>query len=77
MSHVDQRSTINSATGKAEVTTQALDGHEMTDFSDNSHLLRDLPRYPAAAHRIHVQTDVDIQDEPRNGAIPQDGRLDV
>jgi hypothetical protein len=55
-----------------------MDGHEMTDFSDDSHLLRNLPQYPAAAaHRIHVQTDVEVQDEPRNGPMPQGGKLDV
>jgi hypothetical protein len=78
MSHVDQRSMVTSGTGKAQVSTQAMDGHEMTDFSDDSHLLRNLPQYPAAAaHRIHVQTDVEVQDEPRNGPMPQGGKLDV
>ncbi|CRG83866.1 hypothetical protein PISL3812_01222 [Talaromyces islandicus] len=77
---MSQRSMVISGTGKAQVSSQALDSHEMTEFSDNSHLLRSMPQYPAAAaaaHRIHVQTDVEVQDEPRNGPIPDGARLNV
>lgn len=68
---------VTSGTGKAQASAHTLEGHEMAEFSDNSHLLRDLPQYPAAAHQIHVQTHVEVQDEPRKGPMPDGGRLNV
>jgi hypothetical protein len=46
----------------------------MTEFGDESRLLRALP---PDAHRINVQTHVEVQNEPRNASVPLNGKFDV
>jgi hypothetical protein len=75
MSNVEQRSMVTSRTDEALVSSQALGGyHEMTEFGDESRLLRALP---PDAHRINVQTHVEVQNEPRNASVPLNGKFDV
>lgn len=75
MGNVEQRSIITSESNKAHVRSHALAGHlEMIEFGDKSHLLHGLP---AGAHGINIQTDVEVQNEPKHVSAPLNGRFDV